>query len=149
MFMSSWNRGCTAITNLITDVPGIRVGHAEDARIASGTTVVLFDKPATASIAVHGGAPGLRDSALLEPEMTVDKIDALVLSGGSVFRPRCHGWRRGIPARAGPRLCGPRHRVPIVPGAIIFDLLNGGDKAWGNGAALLASGLWRRSFCEG
>jgi len=52
----SFNRGRAA--NLITDVPGIRVGHAEDARIASGATVVLFDKPATASIAVHGGAPG-------------------------------------------------------------------------------------------
>ncbi len=131
MFMSSWNRGCTAITNLITDVPGIRVGHAEDARIASGTTAVLFDKPVTASIAVHGGAPGLRDSALLEPEMTVDKIDALVLSGGSVYGLDAMGGVAAFLREQGRGFAVGKTRVPIVPGAIIFDLLNGGDKTWG------------------
>ena len=71
--------------NLLTDVAGVRVGHADDARLASGLTAVVFDAPATASIAIHGGAPGVRDTALLEPEMTVEAVDALVLSGGSAF----------------------------------------------------------------
>ena len=71
--------------NRITDIAGIRVGSAEDTALASGVSVVLFDQPATASIAILGGAPGTRDTALLEPEMTVERIDALVLSGGSAF----------------------------------------------------------------
>jgi L-aminopeptidase/D-esterase-like protein len=117
--------------NLITDIPGIRVGHAQDARIASGVTVLIFDHPATASIAVHGGAPGLRDTAMLAPEMTVDKIDALVLSGGSAFGLDSVG---GVLLYLREQGRGFRIRdinVPIVPGAILFDLLNGGDKAWG------------------
>ncbi|MGC1864277.1 MAG: P1 family peptidase, partial [Methylocystis sp.] len=73
------------ILNLITDVPGLAVGNAQDARLASGVTVVVFDEPAVASLAIHGGAPGVRDTALLEPEMTVERIDALALSGGSSF----------------------------------------------------------------
>ncbi|HEY1735279.1 MAG TPA: P1 family peptidase [Methylovirgula sp.] len=118
--------------NLITDVPGLSVGHAQDRRIGSGVSVLIFDKPAVASLAIHGGAPGLRDSALLEPEMTVETVDALVLSGGSAFGLDAMGGAmahlrdigRGFPVRDA--------RVPIVPGAVLFDLLNGGDKAWGN-----------------
>ena len=71
--------------NLITDVPGVRVGNAHDPRLASGVTAILFDRPAVASVAVHGGAPGSVDTALLEPEMTVSEVDAIVLSGGSAF----------------------------------------------------------------
>ena len=71
--------------NLITDVPGVLVGNAEDARLATGVTVALFEEPAVASIAILGGAPGSRDTALLEPEMTVERVDAIVLSGGSAF----------------------------------------------------------------
>ena len=71
--------------NLVTDVPGLRVGHAGDGRLASGLTALVFDRPAVASIAIHGGAPGVRDTALLEPEMTVEAVDAVVLSGGSAF----------------------------------------------------------------
>src|SRR5271168_1674788 len=117
--------------NLISDIPGILVGHAQDARIASGVTALVFDTPATASIAVHGGAPGLRDSAMLAPEMTVDKVDALVLSGGSAFGLDSVG---GVLLYLREQGRGFRIRdinVPIVPGAILFDLLNGGDKAWG------------------
>jgi L-aminopeptidase/D-esterase-like protein len=117
--------------NLITDVPGVAVGHAEDRHIGSGTTVVLFDAPATASIAIHGGAPGLRDTALLEPEMTVETVDALVLSGGSVFGLDSMG---GVVAHLREKGRGYAIRdihVPIVPGAVLFDLLNGGDKAFG------------------
>src|ERR1700683_385630 len=71
--------------NLITDVPGLKVGHAQDARLGSGSTVVVFDKPAVASIDVRGGGPGTRETALLDPAQTVEGIDAIVLSGGSAF----------------------------------------------------------------
>ncbi|WP_237482055.1 P1 family peptidase [Lichenibacterium dinghuense] len=117
--------------NLVTDVPGLRVGHADGRALASGVTAVVFDAPAAASVAIHGGAPGVRDTALLEPEMTVEGIDALVLSGGSAFgldgmggaMAALHARGRGFRIGAA--------RVPIVPGAVLFDLNNGGDKAWG------------------
>ncbi len=117
--------------NLITDVAGVRVGSAHDPRLASGVTAVIFDEPAIASIAINGGSPALRDTALLEPEMTVERVDGFVLSGGSAFGLDAAGGAmaylagigRGFPLRAA--------RVPIVPGASLFDLLNGGDKAWG------------------
>ncbi len=71
--------------NLITDIAGIRVGHAHDVRVMSGTTALLFDAPVTAGIDVRGGGPGTRESDLLDPERTVERIDALVLSGGSTI----------------------------------------------------------------
>ncbi len=119
------------LNNLITDIPGISVGHAHDAAIASGVTALIFESPAVASIAIHGGAPGLRDTALLEPEMTVERVDGLVLSGGSVYGLDSMGgviaWLRekGRGYKVG------NVNVPIVPGAILFDLLNGGDKNFG------------------
>ena len=73
------------MNTLLTDIAGIRVGSAHHEALASGVSVVLFERPATASIAILGGAPGTRDTALLEPEMTVEQIDAVVLSGGSAF----------------------------------------------------------------
>ena len=117
--------------NLITDVAGVRVGSAHDARLASGVTAVVFDAPAVASIAVHGGAPAARDTELLAPHMTVERVDAFVLSGGSAFGLDAAGGAmaelasvgRGYPVRTA--------RVPIVPAAALFDLTNGGDKAWG------------------
>jgi L-aminopeptidase/D-esterase-like protein len=117
--------------NLITDVAGVRVGHAEDARIGSGVTAIVFDPPAVASIDVRGGGPGTRESVLLDPAMTIERIDAIALAGGSAFgldaASGVMAWLaeqgRGFPVRS--------VRVPIVPGAILFDLLNGGDKAWG------------------
>ena len=116
--------------NSITDVAGLKVGHAEDARIASGVTAILFDEPSVASIAIGGGAPGLRDTALLDPGMTVERVDALVLSGGSAFGLDAMG---GVQAHLRAQGRGFRVRdvtVPIVPGAILFDLANGGDKDW-------------------
>ena len=117
--------------NAITDVAGVSVGHAEDRRIASGVTAVMFDESCVAAVAIGGGAPGLRDAALLEPGMTVERVDALVLSGGSAFGLDAPG---GVQAALRSRQRGFRIRdavVPIVPGAILFDLLNGGDKEWG------------------
>ena len=118
------------LVDLITDVPGVSVGHAQDEALASGVTVVLFDAPATASIAIHGGAPGVRDAALLEPEMTVERIDALTLSGGSVYGLDAAGGVIEFLRASGRGFAIGDVRVPIVPGAILFDLLNGGNKDW-------------------
>jgi L-aminopeptidase/D-esterase-like protein len=117
--------------NLITDVPGILVGNAEDARLASGVTVALFEEPAVASGLALGGAPATRDAGCLEPEMAVERVNAIVLSGGSGFgldaASGVQAWlrERGLGIEVG------RMRVPVVPQAICFDLLNGGDKEWG------------------
>jgi len=117
--------------NLITDIAGIKVGHAEDEKLGSGTTVVLFDAPTVASVDVRGGGPGTRETALLDPAQTVEGIDAIVLSGGSAF-----GLDAASGAQAWLREKGRGFQirdvtVPIVPAAIMFDLLNGGNKDWG------------------
>ena len=107
------------------------VGSADDAKLASGVTVVLFDEPAVASIAINGGAPALRDTALLEPEMTIERVDGFVLSGGSAFGLDAAGGVMAYLAEIGRGYEHRGARVPIVPGASLFDLLNGGDKDWG------------------
>lgn len=117
--------------NLITDVPGIAVGHAQDARVATGVTVVLVEGESVASGVVRGGAPGGRDMGLLEPEMTATGIDAVVLSGGSLFGLDAAGGVVSFLRDKGVGLSIGGIRVPIAAQAIIFDLLNGGDKAWG------------------
>src|ERR1700712_2082458 len=71
--------------NLLTDIPGIAVGHATDLRLGSGVTAILFDEPTVASVAVTGGAPGERDTALLSTDATIERVNAIVLSGGSTF----------------------------------------------------------------
>src|SRR5215467_12439740 len=71
--------------NLITDVAGVLVGQADDARLASGVTVIVFEEPAVVAVDVRGGAPATRETDLLEPHRTVESIDAVVLSGGSAF----------------------------------------------------------------
>lgn len=116
--------------NLITDIAGLRVGNAADAALKSGTTVLTADAPFTASVQVMGGAPGTRDTDLLAPDKLVSQVDALVLSGGSAFGlAACDGVMAGL-AQAGRGFAVGGLRVPIVPGAIVFDLLNGGDKGW-------------------
>lgn len=117
--------------NLLTDIAGVRVGHADDARLASGVTAVIFDTPAVAAIDVRGGGPGTREGALLDLANTVERIDALALAGGSAFGLEAGG---GVQAWLAEHGRGFRIReavIPIVPGAICFDLLNGGNKAWG------------------
>jgi D-aminopeptidase len=117
--------------NLITDVPGVLVGQAESARLASGVTAVLFEEPAVGSIDVRGGGPGTRETALLDPAQTVEGIDAIALSGGSAFGlDAASGVQAWLAERGRGFAVGPA-RVPIVPGAILFDLLGGGDKDWG------------------
>jgi L-aminopeptidase/D-esterase-like protein len=117
--------------NLLTDIPGIAVGHATDIETGTGATAILFDEAATASAAILGGAPGSRDTALLEPEMTQQKVNAFVLSGGSIYGLDAAG---GVQAWLRENNRGQRLRdalIPIVPQAILFDLLNGGNKNWG------------------
>jgi D-aminopeptidase len=117
--------------NLITDVPGIRVGNADDMRVASGVTVVLVEAPNVASGVTRGGAPGGRDTTLLKPEMTVQGVDAVVLSGGSLFGLDAAGGVVNYLRTQGAGLKIGTANIPIAVQAITFDLLNGGDKDWG------------------
>ena len=71
--------------NLITDVAGLNVGNAHDMALNSGVTALICDEPTIAAVHVMGGAPGTRDTDLLAPENSVEKIDGLFLSGGSAF----------------------------------------------------------------
>ena len=119
------------MNNLLTDIPGVAVGHATDPTLGSGVTTILFDQPAVASVAVLGGAPGGRDTQMLEPEMTVQAVDAIVLSGGSAFGLDAAGGVQAMLREAGRGLAVAGMRVPIVSQAILFDLANGGDKNWG------------------
>ncbi|MEK2644880.1 P1 family peptidase [Bdellovibrio sp. BCCA] len=118
--------------NLITDVENTRVGQSENHEVWSGTSVVLFDSGAVAAVDVRGGGPGTRDTDALNPSCLVDRIDAIVLSGGSVFGLGASSAvtdvlaSRGIGFPIGPA------RAPIVPSAVLFDLLNGGNKNWGD-----------------
>ncbi|HXL12515.1 MAG TPA: P1 family peptidase [Bradyrhizobium sp.] len=117
--------------NRLTDIAGVRVGHAEDAALASGVTAVIFDSPAVAAIDVRGGGPGTRETSLLDLANTVERIDALALAGGSAFGLDAGGGVQARLAEQGRGFVVRGAVIPIVPGAIIFDLLNGGDKAWG------------------
>lgn len=116
--------------NLITDVPGLRVGNAQDDKLKSGVTTLIGEQPFVAGVHVMGGAPGTRETDLLAPDKMVQTVDALVLSGGSAFglaaaqgvADRLREMGRGFAV-------GPV-QVPIVPAAILFDLINGGDKEW-------------------
>ncbi len=117
--------------NLITDIPGLRIGNVDNARLMSGVTVLLADRPMTAAVDVRGGGPGTRETDVLGLAGTVTEAHAIVLSGGSAFGlgaatgVQCWLAERGLGFAVGSA------RVPIVPQAILFDLLNGGDKDWG------------------
>ncbi len=116
--------------NLITDVKGLLVGNAGDDRLKSGTTVLLGEKPFTAAVSVMGGAPGTRETDMLAPDKLVTEIDALVLSGGSAFGlDAASGVVDGLRA-TGRGFVVDKAVIPLVSAAILFDLLNGGDKDW-------------------
>jgi L-aminopeptidase/D-esterase-like protein len=123
--------GVSGRRNLITDVAGVLVGNAADAALGSGATALVFEAPAVASVDVRGGGPGTRETALLDPAQTVEGIDAIALSGGSAFGLDAASGVQAWLAEQGRGFAVGPARVPIVPGAILFDLLNGGDKAWG------------------
>lgn len=116
--------------NAITDIAGLKVGHAQNDRLKSGVSVLTADAPFTASVSVQGGAPGTRETDLLAPDKSVAQVDALVLAGGSAYGlDACSGVVAGLRAQGRGYRVG-NAVIPLVPGAIIFDLLSGGDKDW-------------------
>lgn len=116
--------------NLITDVAGLKVGNAADAKVKTGVTVLTADAPFIAAVDVMGGSPGTRETDLLAPDRLVEAVDAIVLSGGSAFGlDAASGVANALAARGRGFQVGDV-RVPIVPSAIVFDLINGGDKKW-------------------
>ncbi len=117
--------------NLLTDVAGLRVGNADDEALKSGVTVVLCDEPAVAGVQVLGGAPGTRETDLLEAHNAIEAVNALVLSGGSAFGLDAASGVQAALREDGVGFAVGNRRVPIVPAAILFDLLNGGGKDWG------------------
>ncbi len=119
--------------NLITDVEGLMVGNAEDQRALTGVTVLIPDAPVVASCDVRGGAPGTRETEALDPACLVETVHGFVLSGGSVFGlEAASGVVNWLACQGRGFTFAPRSLpAPVVPSAILFDLLNGGDKAWG------------------
>lgn len=129
--------------NLITDVAGLRVGHATDEAAATGVTTILTDGAWVAAVDVRGGGPGVRETDTLAPENLVPGIHAIVLSGGSVFGLAAAD---GVVARLSDRGIGLRlspegKALPIVPSAILHDLSGPGDKDWGETPPYRALGL--------
>jgi L-aminopeptidase/D-esterase-like protein len=131
--------------NDLTDVAGLRVGQAEDKSVRTGVTVIVCDAPGTASVDVRGGGPGTRETDLLGPGALVEQVDAITLSGGSVYGlAAADGVCAGLGARGrgyGLMDLPGVPKSPIVPGAILYDLANGGDKAWGEAPPYRALGL--------
>jgi D-aminopeptidase len=119
------------MSNLLTDIPGVRVGHADDRVVGSGVTAIIFDEPAVASIDVRGGGPATRDTQLLDPGNTVDAIHGITLSGGSAYGLDAGGGVMAWLAEQGRGFAIGNVRVPLAPTAVVFDLMNGGNKSWG------------------
>jgi D-aminopeptidase len=116
--------------NLITDVPGVLVGNAHDVRAATGATVAVFEHSTVASVSTLGGAPGDRAVTMLEPEMTRGLIDAVVLSGGSLYGLDAAGGVTSVLASQGKGAQFAGITLPVAVQAILFDLINGGEKDW-------------------
>jgi L-aminopeptidase/D-esterase-like protein len=131
-------------TNSLADIAGLAIGCAEDARARTGVTVIVPEARAVAGVDVRGGGPGTRETDALAPENLVDAIDAIVLSGGSVYGLAAAD---GVAAAMG---AGGRGfalidspgvpRSPVIPAAILYDLANGGDKAWADAPPYAALG---------
>ena len=137
----------------ITDVPGVLVGHAQDLEALTGCTVVLTAEGAAGGVDVRGGAPGTRETDLLDPTAMVAVVHAIALCGGSAFglaaatgvvewlRERAIGFDTGVA------------KVPIVPAAVIFDLAIGRADRWADAAmgyaACAAAGATVAEGCVG
>jgi L-aminopeptidase/D-esterase-like protein len=119
--------------NLITDVPGLSVGHVSCERVRSGATVLRTDGFWAAAVDVRGGGPGTRETEALAPENLVGRAHAIALAGGSVFGLAvADGVVAALSAEGqGLTLKHGSPAIPVVPGAVLHDLANGGDKAWG------------------
>ena len=123
------------LKNLITDVKGLMVGNAQDEGVSTGVTVLRPDSRSVCAVHVAGGGPGTRETDALKLGTLVDEIDALVLSGGSVYGLAAAD---GVVAELGATGFGfglmdlpGVPKSPVVPAAILYDLANGGDKSWG------------------
>lgn len=114
-----------------TDIPGLRLGHAIDAGVNTGVTVIIPTAPVVMGVDVRGGAPGTRDTPALDPGNLVERVHGLVLAGGSVFGLAAADAVTSWLSAQGIGLPGVARTIPVVPQAILFDLGNGGDKAWG------------------
>ena len=121
----------TSLDNSITDVPGLKVGNVHDATLCSGVTVLLAERPFVAAVDARGGATGTRETEALSLMGSVDEAHAIVLAGGSAFGLAAASGVQAWLAERGIGFAVGAARVPIVPAAILFDLLNGGDKTWG------------------
>jgi len=119
--------------NLITDIAGLTVGHANDENVRSGVTVLSCGAAWSAGVDVRGGGPGGRETDALSPENLVGRAHAVVLAGGSVFGlAAADGVAAALSAQGiGLQLRPGSPRIPIVPSAVLHDLGNGGDKDWG------------------
>src|SRR3990167_3048264 len=119
--------------NLITDVPGLKVGCVEDEAVRTGVTVLLCPDAWAAAVDVRGGGPAVRETDTLRPENSFSRAHAICLSGGSVFGlGAADGAAIALSARdVGVKLAAGPPAIPIVPAASLHDLGNGGDKAWG------------------
>lgn len=121
--------------NALTDVAGLTVGCAEDAAALTGVTVIVPDARAVCSVDVRGGGPGTRESTALEPHNLVDAVDAVVLAGGSVYGLAAADGVAAVMGAEGKGfglVSAPGvPRSPVIPSAILYDLANSGDKAWG------------------
>jgi L-aminopeptidase/D-esterase-like protein len=121
------------MSDCFTDVPGLKIGHAADAACDTGVTIIVPDLPMVMAVDVRGGGPGTRETDALDPSTLVERVHGLALSGGSVFGLAAgdelvlclSASGRGLMVGAGLPL------LPVVPGAILFDIANGGDKNWG------------------
>ncbi|MBV9541544.1 MAG: P1 family peptidase, partial [Alphaproteobacteria bacterium] len=118
--------------NLITDVVGLRVGNAEDHTVRTGVTAIVADALSVAVVDVRGGAPGTRDTDALDPVAIDGGCDAIVLSGGSVYGLDAPAGVTAVLKQQGRGVSFGGATLPIVPGAILFDLTNGGNKEWGD-----------------
>jgi len=136
--------------NLLTDVAGLRVGHAQDEAARTGVTIILPDSAAVAACAIPGGGPGTRETDALQPANLVDRVDALVLAGGSVYGlDAASGVTAALGARGRGFQTGAPLVSPIVPAAILFDLANGGDKSWGDTPPYARLGRAALAACDG
>jgi L-aminopeptidase/D-esterase-like protein len=119
--------------NLISDIPGLTVGHATDEEVRSGVTVLLCQDEWRAGVDVRGGGPGTRETEALAPENLIGCVHALALAGGSVFGlAAADGVTTALSARSiGLHLRPGAPSIPIVPAAVLHDLGNGGNKLWG------------------
>ena len=134
-FARAQNEGRPGARNLITDVAGLAVGQAEDVKARTGVTVILPEGRATCSVDVRGGGPGTRETDALNSWNLVHSVDAVVLSGGSVYGLAAadgvaawlgaHNRGYGLSQAAGVP------KSPVIPAAILYDLANRGDKKWG------------------